>query len=130
MLAHDAGSLAGSGGVAALAALPPRDVASVRAQAARPAHAERLRSLVQQRSRGIGAAEARSGGRVRQAARDAVALLRGSEEPQAVGVEVHVADSRAARAPIDQENRDGSVGDAVDGLLLPAPLEVGFIFID
>lgn len=42
-----------------------------------------------------------------------------------MGVEVHVADSRAAGAPVDQEDRDGGVGDAVDGLLFPAPIEVG-----
>ena len=45
-----------------------------------------------------------------------------------MGVEVHVADSRAAGAPVDQEDRDGGVGDAVDGLLFPAPIEVGVAY--
>ena len=121
VLAHDAGSVVGAGGVAAIAA---RAVASLRAEAAGPSDAERLGSVVEQRGGGVGAAKARSGGGVRQAERDAGALFWGPEEPQTVGVEVHVADSRAAGAPIDQEDRDGGVGDAVDGLLLPADLEV------
>lgn len=64
VLAHDPRGFAGVGVVAALAALASRAVASVCAQAARPAHAERLGLVVEQRGRGTGAAEARSRGRV------------------------------------------------------------------
>ena len=124
VLAHDAGGLAGAGGVAAVPTRPARPLASLRPQAARPADAQRLRSLLQQRSRGAGAAEARGGGPARQAARCAIPLFRGPDQPSTLGGQVHVAHPRASRAPVHQEDRHGGLGDAVDRLLLPADLEV------
>lgn len=87
--------------------------------------AERLGFVVEQRRGRFGAAEAR--GRRNDGSDPDVdaAVLRREEEPHAVGAEVHVARSRAAAAPVDQENRDRRVRKPIDRLLFLAFVEVG-----